>query len=321
MALPGVTTETRPEAAGRRRRPAAAALGVGGLGRRAAARPAPVRPRPAHRGQLLEERLAELNGELEGRGLAFRPHFWLSDEWFSPTACPASPSPSTSPTPAWPARAEPDARGRGRHARVVPAHPAPRGGPRDRERLPPAPRRRRQAPLRPHLACRTRSSTRRGPTARATSSTSTPGTRRAIPTRTSRRRSRSGSRRARTGATRYAGWPALRKLEYVDELMARARAGRAAGRVAPQRSDAALARCASTLRKHYAQQARALRRRAARRSTTATCAGSSRDAPSTRTAMSAARFLAPHPAARCAGVVRVWTGEYQYSDRPGAAGA
>jgi hypothetical protein len=35
-------------------------------------------------GSVLEERIAELSRELEERALAFRPHFWLSDEWFTP---------------------------------------------------------------------------------------------------------------------------------------------------------------------------------------------------------------------------------------------
>jgi hypothetical protein len=35
-------------------------------------------------GSGLEPRLRELEGELAARGLAFRPHFWLSDEWFCP---------------------------------------------------------------------------------------------------------------------------------------------------------------------------------------------------------------------------------------------
>ncbi|HEX6738662.1 MAG TPA: hypothetical protein VF310_10335, partial [Vicinamibacteria bacterium] len=39
-------------------------------------------------GGVLEERVAELNRELEQSGLAFRPHFWLSDEWFSPDGVP-----------------------------------------------------------------------------------------------------------------------------------------------------------------------------------------------------------------------------------------
>src|SRR5918995_2503089 len=38
---------------------------------------------------VVAERLAELQQELDARGLAsFRPHFWLSDEWFSPDGVP-----------------------------------------------------------------------------------------------------------------------------------------------------------------------------------------------------------------------------------------
>jgi hypothetical protein len=32
----------------------------------------------------LQERIAELFQELEQKGIRFRPHFWLSDEWFTP---------------------------------------------------------------------------------------------------------------------------------------------------------------------------------------------------------------------------------------------
>jgi len=39
-------------------------------------------------GSGLEDRLAELFRELEGRGLRFRPHYWLSDEWFCPDGVP-----------------------------------------------------------------------------------------------------------------------------------------------------------------------------------------------------------------------------------------
>jgi hypothetical protein len=35
-------------------------------------------------GGWLEERIAELHAELEAAGIGFRPHFWLSDEWFTP---------------------------------------------------------------------------------------------------------------------------------------------------------------------------------------------------------------------------------------------
>jgi hypothetical protein len=39
-------------------------------------------------GTELEPRIAQLNADLEARGLAFRPHYWLSDEWFTPDGIP-----------------------------------------------------------------------------------------------------------------------------------------------------------------------------------------------------------------------------------------
>lgn len=39
-------------------------------------------------GTLLEERVEKLYAELEHRGLQFRPHCWISDEWFSPDGIP-----------------------------------------------------------------------------------------------------------------------------------------------------------------------------------------------------------------------------------------
>jgi hypothetical protein len=39
-------------------------------------------------GSGLEERIALLARELDERGLVFRPHFWLSDEWFCPDGVP-----------------------------------------------------------------------------------------------------------------------------------------------------------------------------------------------------------------------------------------
>jgi hypothetical protein len=35
-------------------------------------------------GSGIEERIGELYREMEGHGLVFRPHFWVSDEWFCP---------------------------------------------------------------------------------------------------------------------------------------------------------------------------------------------------------------------------------------------
>ena len=39
-------------------------------------------------GTDLAQRVDQLNGELAARGLTFRPHFWLSDEWFTPDGIP-----------------------------------------------------------------------------------------------------------------------------------------------------------------------------------------------------------------------------------------
>jgi hypothetical protein len=39
-------------------------------------------------GSVLEARIAELRQELADRGIAFSPHFWLSDEWFTPDGVP-----------------------------------------------------------------------------------------------------------------------------------------------------------------------------------------------------------------------------------------
>jgi hypothetical protein len=39
-------------------------------------------------GTEIELRIAQLNAELEARGLIFRPHYYLSDEWFTPDGIP-----------------------------------------------------------------------------------------------------------------------------------------------------------------------------------------------------------------------------------------
>src|SRR3954465_98247 len=39
-------------------------------------------------GTELEPRIAQLDAELGARGLVFRPHYWLSDEWFTPDGVP-----------------------------------------------------------------------------------------------------------------------------------------------------------------------------------------------------------------------------------------
>jgi len=39
-------------------------------------------------GSALEPRIEQLHEELAARGLTFRPHYWLSDEWFTPDGIP-----------------------------------------------------------------------------------------------------------------------------------------------------------------------------------------------------------------------------------------
>ncbi len=39
-------------------------------------------------GSELQERIAELSAELEAKGIRFRPRFWLADEWFCPDGVP-----------------------------------------------------------------------------------------------------------------------------------------------------------------------------------------------------------------------------------------
>jgi hypothetical protein len=39
-------------------------------------------------GTEVEQRIGQVNRELEARGLTFRPHYWLSDEWFTPDGVP-----------------------------------------------------------------------------------------------------------------------------------------------------------------------------------------------------------------------------------------
>jgi hypothetical protein len=38
----------------------------------------------------LEQRIAQLHGELAARGIRFRPFFWLSDDWFTPDGVPGT---------------------------------------------------------------------------------------------------------------------------------------------------------------------------------------------------------------------------------------
>ena len=146
------------------------------------------------------------------------------------------------------------------------------------------------------------STTRPSRTARASSCTSTPGTRRAIPTRTSPRRSRSGSTRSSNWRERYAGWPALKKLEYMDELM-KELAGHPPRRVS-RRKLAPLPSIKKTLRAALRPQARPLRRTSTRTSTIAISGGCSPIRRGAQGQPAGDTFPRQDPQARAAGASR-----------------
>jgi hypothetical protein len=165
-------------------------------------------------GSDLALRIEQLNGELASRGLLFRPHFWLSDEWFTPDGIPASRSLLSRASRVWQTRARADAGGRGRRSRScmrILRHEAGHA-------IDNAFHLRAQAATARAVrrsASPTRNSTRPSRTRRASCCTSTRGTRRAIPTRTSPRRSRVWLTPDAQWRQRYQDWPALRKLEYI----------------------------------------------------------------------------------------------------------
>jgi hypothetical protein len=66
-------------------------------------------------GTEVQQRIAQVNAELDARGLV-RPHYWLSDEWFTPDGVPGLGGGPVLPRPsaAGKTRARADARGRRR---------------------------------------------------------------------------------------------------------------------------------------------------------------------------------------------------------------
>ena len=170
------------------------------LGDEQAARGPHVRSRPPHRGD--RARSAHRHGQRRARGarhqvpaalLAVRRvvHAGRRARHRDPVLPRAS--------AARKARAGADARSRRRRSADVPEDPAPRGRPRDRQRIRSCGDDRRGAGCSATQRRPIPNTTRRNPTARASSSTWITGTRRAIRTRTSPRRSPSGSIRNRIG--------------------------------------------------------------------------------------------------------------------------
>ncbi len=107
---------------------------------------------------------------------------------------------------------------------------------------------------------------------------------------------------------RYAGWPALKKLEYVDELMHEI-AGTKPALTRRIKVDP-LSRLSTTLGEHYEKQAGALRRRALARPTTANSCASSPPMPATAN-RHRLRPSSGTTAPACRRLVSKWTGEYQ----------
>ena len=109
--------------------------------------------------------------------------------------------------------------------------------------------------------------------------------------------------------TRYEGWPALKKLQYVDELMAEI-AGRS--RCCTRRIEVEpLRKLRKTLGEHYQQEARALRRSTRRRVYDRDLLRIFSNNPRHRHSPPAAAFLRHHRAHHPADGVAKWTGEYQ----------
>ena len=72
-------------------------------------------------GSKVEAAIAELHAEADARNLAFKPHYWLSDEWFTPDGVAGIAIPFYLAHPRLEKLEErADARGRGRHPRLVP---------------------------------------------------------------------------------------------------------------------------------------------------------------------------------------------------------
>jgi hypothetical protein len=259
-------------------------------------------------GSALEERVGELNRELEARGMAFRPYFWLSDEWFTPDGVPgiAIPFYLAHPrlarlelnqmleveggTPEWCLRI---LRHEAGHAVENAFNLRRRQGRRRLFGKTSVPYPEYYAP-RPysksyvvHLDSWYAQSHPDEDFAETFAVWLTPGS---------------------DWRARYAGWPALRKLEYVDKVMAELK-GRPSPSVAPRPVEP-LSSLRQTLKQHYVQKRKhyglhqpELYDRDLRRLFSAD--------PQHADKLSAARFLA-RIRKEVRRRVRFWTGEYQY---------
>ena len=52
-----------------------------------------MRPRGVARSTVIERRIRDLEREFDGKGITFRAHFWLADDWFTPDGVPGIAAP------------------------------------------------------------------------------------------------------------------------------------------------------------------------------------------------------------------------------------
>ena len=236
--------------------------------------------------------------ELEAKGLHFRPHFWLSDEWFSPDGVPGIAIPFYLAHPRLRAARARTRCSRSRAARASGACASCATRPATRSRTPTA-----CAAAAPAASS---SAGRSEPypeyyAPRPTAAASCPprGLVRAEPSRRGLRRDLRGLADARsTGASATRAGRRCEKLEYVDAADARDRR-RAPPVVTHAPHVDPLARAAQDAARALPAEARALRRRLPATSTTATCAACSRT-PRARRQPAAAALPRAASAARCA---------------------
>jgi hypothetical protein len=256
----------------------------------------------------LQRRIAQVFEELAARGIVFRPHFWVSDDFFTPDGVPgiAIPFYLTHAAPRA-ARAEPHFEVEGgtpswfmRILRHEVGHALDNAYELRQRRIArscsgrprPVSRALLAAPLQPELRRAPRLVVRAEPSGR--------GFRRDV-----RRVAASAARLA----ARYADWPALKKLEYMDRLMRElaAQAPPCARAASSGRCTASAGRCGSTTRARRSTTGSTIRT-----STIRICGACSRTRPSTRRRCRRRAF------SRASGsdvrrIVSDWTGVYQYT--------
>ena len=201
-------------------------------------------------GSSLEKRIADLYDELAARGIQFRPHFWLSDEWFTPDGVPGIAIPFYLAHPRL-ARLEREQMLEVEGALLVHADPPARGRPRSTTRTaattPPPPSDVRivvhRVPRVLYAQAVQRSFVLHIDNWYAQSH----------PDEDFAETFAVWLNPARSGAAGYQDWPALKKLEYMDELMRQIASQPPL--VDKRRTVDPLHRIRRTLRRHYKRKA------------------------------------------------------------------